>query len=159
MKIEKCPERWKPILNGEYQVSDRGRVKVTETGKIMSCSDNYAGYKIISLYRGVNKQFRVHRLVAEAFVDNFGEGDEVNHIDGNKGNNNFDNLEWVTSKENKQHAILTGLFQQRPVIDENGTWYRSVRDAARKCGLDSSSIAKVCKGEYSHTKGRFFRYA
>lgn len=158
-KLPPCHERWKCVLNGEYQVSDMGRVRVTETGKILSCAKNYAGYKVISLYRGINRQFRVHRLVAMAFINNPEKCEEVNHIDGDKGNNRYDNLEWVTSKENKQHAVITNLFPQRPVVDENGVQYRSIREAARKCGLDSSSIAKVCKGEYSNTKGKVFRYA
>ena len=88
-------ERWKAIkcLPG-YSVSDKGRVRKDSTGQIMVLSKN-GGYCRITISK------HVHRLVAESFLDK--PNDEkcwVDHIDGNRSNNNVDNLRWVTPSEN-----------------------------------------------------------
>ena len=68
------------------------------------------GYAYVNLCAGnIRKKYYVHRLVATTFLANLDDKPQVNHIDGNKLNNNVDNLEWVTAKENKAHALKTGL--------------------------------------------------
>jgi len=62
---------------------------------------------------GQQKTVCVHRLVALAFCHNPENLKVVNHIDGNKANNNYINLEWVTHKQNVQHSIKTGLQKIR----------------------------------------------
>lgn len=67
---------------------------------------NNSGYPMICLFRNrQQKAFYVHRLVAIHFVDNIDGKKEVNHIDGDKDNNVFSNLEWVTRSENQEHAF------------------------------------------------------
>ena len=67
---------------------------------------NHKGYLKVGLMKdGVYRKYRVHRLVAEAFIPNPNGCPEVNHIDGNKANNSFSNLEWVTSIQNQEHEI------------------------------------------------------
>lgn len=110
----KGEEQFKDVkgYEGLYEVSNRGRVfSHYGKGKILSDCKTSSGYKLVNLVKnGIKKDFNVHRLVANAFIDNpLGKG-YVNHIDGNKTNNLVDNLEWVTNKENMQHAIRTGLF-------------------------------------------------
>lgn len=104
-------ELWKDIPNyeGIYQVSNFGNVRNKE--KIISQFNN-KGYMCVSLYKSTRKNLRVHRLVAEVFIENPDNKREVNHIDGNKRNNKVTNLEWVTSRENKIHAVNNGLNKQ-----------------------------------------------
>ena len=99
-----------PVVGFEeyYEVSSLGRV--SNYRKIMTAYVINSGYEVIDFRINNNRHKRlVHRIVAEAFIPNPECKKEVNHKDGNKRNNAVDNLEWVTSSENKQHAINTGL--------------------------------------------------
>lgn len=61
--------------------------------------------------RFLNRDY-IHRIVAETFIDNPENKEYVNHIDGNKNNNNIDNLEWSTPSENMVHASISGLINK-----------------------------------------------
>ena len=100
-------ELWKPIEGYElnYQVSNFGRIKNTTTDFIVRPYINRTGYYAVNLYRyGKVKKYLVHRLVAKEFVYNPENKPHINHLDGNKLNNNYSNLEWCTRSENVQHA-------------------------------------------------------
>ena len=118
-------EIWKDILNyeGLYQISNLGNVKSLErTHKIynykkkekvnrtikehiMAQEKSKTGYKNVALCKeGKSKLYLTHRLVAQAFISNPNKKPQVNHKDGNKLNNNVENLEWVTASENNKHA-------------------------------------------------------
>ena len=117
-------EEWRsiPDYEGYYEVSNLGRVRSVERlvpharhgltkqqSKILrpAITDGY--YKVaLSMDRRL-RSFRVHRLVAQAFIDNPSELPEVNHKDGDKLNNNASNLEWCTHAQNIQHAFDNGL--------------------------------------------------
>ena len=115
-------EIWKEIkgYEGKYQVSNMGRVRsipheiVTQwgkyltKGKILTPRVSNTGYLRVhlSITRKTSKTISVHRLVAEAFIDNPFNLPEVNHIDGNKENNSVSNLEWCTGEYNRKHAKL-----------------------------------------------------
>lgn len=113
-------EIWKEIdgYDGLYAVSNTGKVKSlkwnhSNTEKELSQYEQ-GGYKLVGIRRnGIHHNYLVHRLVAKAFVENPRNLNVVNHIDGNKSNNNYTNLEWVTCSENTRHAIRMGL---RPAI-------------------------------------------
>lgn len=120
-------EQWKDIqgFEGIYRVSNIGRIKTLTRevskkmfggsvckyirfGKIMA-PDLVDGYHQITLSKkGAKKRFKVHRLVALVFVDNPDNKPFVNHIDADRTNNHFQNLEWCTSKENAQHCANLG---------------------------------------------------
>ena len=99
----------------------------------------------------------VHRLVAETFIPNKLNKQEVNHIDGNKANNNVNNLEWVTSSENKNHACRTGLNnrslydagkpKKKVVILETGETFESIHECARKLGCTHPAVVHCLNGE------------
>lgn len=103
MNYEKRPvniEGWEM-----YQVDTNGNV-YSKQGKIMKPSINHNGYLIVNFYHNhVRKGFGVHTLVATTFIKHEEYKNQVNHKDGNKQNNNIENLEWVTPKENVQHSI------------------------------------------------------
>lgn len=104
-------EQWKVIKDfPDYAVSDRGRVKritknrIHNMGKIMKQYKDKAGYMHISF--SVNKKmttFQIHRLVLIHFKSDCPKKHECNHKDGNKSNNNIENLEWVTRSKNQKH--------------------------------------------------------
>lgn len=118
---------WKPVIGYEqhYVVSNTGLVKsierkvrnstisfrvVKEKMKTSNTSTT-SDYLYVLLYKNdCMKNKSIHRLVAEAFITNPGNKPMVNHIDGNKLNNNVCNLEWVSSRENKAHAKELGLM-------------------------------------------------
>ena len=101
-----------PKLKDYYTVNTNGEFFSDNCGKMKTRNRAGTDYQIINFSTVDNKKrtFRAHRLVMMAFkpVENM-ENLQVNHIDGNKQNNSFENLEWCTPKENFQHAIDTKL--------------------------------------------------
>lgn len=113
-------EIWKNIdgYNGEYQVSNYGNIKSYKYSEPRILRFNYdkQNYKLVHLCKnGKRVCEKVHRLVALAFIPNIDNKPYVNHIDGNKGNNFYENLEWCTPSENNIHAYKTGLTN--PVLN------------------------------------------
>jgi hypothetical protein len=99
----------------KYLFSKDGKVKSLTTGKLMKTFLNPDGYEMVNItFRNGRRICRgVHRMVVESFFPylNNSELYEVNHMDGNKLNNNLSNLEWVTRSENLEHARVTGLYK------------------------------------------------
>ena len=118
------PELWLPVREHEglYEVSDLGRVRSVErfvktkgngkakkSSKVIAPHKHSNGYPVVNLWQhNKSKRQYVHRLVAQCFVS----GDQsltVNHIDGDKWNNNAINLEWISKADNTRHQWSTGL--------------------------------------------------
>lgn len=117
-------EIWKEIegYNGFYSVSNYGRVKSNggncgsciRKEKILSQSKTRDGYmKVRLMHKNKDKTMRVHRLVANAFIENPYNKETVNHIDGNKENNNVNNLEWSNRSEQLIHAYKNKLKESQ----------------------------------------------
>ena len=95
----------------DYTVDTEGRVYSKRKQRYLKQSINKFGYCKVTLQKDKYKKiYSVHRLVAEAFIDNPQKLPQVNHIDGNKQNNNVSNLEWSSAKHNMNEAVRIGLF-------------------------------------------------
>lgn len=152
-----------------YIINDKDEFFNTRTGNKLKTTNTVDGYVSICLMKkgGGTTLLKVHRLLMMAFrpVDDM-DKKQVNHIDGNKHNNCFDNLEWVTPKENIRHAWRTGLSnsdylqgektnfnhysekQAKTVIELLKSQKYTDKQIAEITGLPSRSfIAKIRRGE------------
>lgn len=142
-----------------YEVSNLGNVRNRKTGLMLRPDKNNDGYLRVNLCKnGKSKMFKIHRLVASAFIPNPEHKRTVNHINGIKIDNRLENLEWATHSENVKHAFKTGLTSGRPKQKvrcvETKQEFTSMTEAGRyfKCGVGSiwASIRKGwgCKGHH-----------
>ena len=133
-------------LGDFYLVSNTGEIKGVKTGKIRKKNINHEGYYfvVVSLGSRENKLLiKLHRAVAETFIGNPNDFPVINHKDGNKLNNNVENLEFCTYQYNTNHALHMGLFivNSKPVLCLNtGEIFDSMTDAARWCGCNRNNL-------------------
>lgn len=163
-------EYWKYIkgYEGLYMVSTKGRIKSVDhyikskggvrlvKGKILK-QDLIKGYLRVTLFKdGVSNHYLVHRLVAEAFIENLNKLPSVNHKDENKLNNCVDNLEWCTQTYqinygDRNNKVATKL--SKPVLQYTLDMvlvaeYPSANEAERQTGIKQSQITNCCNGKY-----------
>ena len=159
-------EIWKDIqgFEGQYKASNTGKIRSTITGKILNSSNLRSGYESVGLG---SKSYKIHRLVAKAFIKNDDETKNVvNHIDGNKLNNHVDNLEWTTTAENTRLGYITGknkvtkraVYQIDKDTDEIIKKFDSLQDARLSTKIDDGSICKVCKGRQNTAGGYKWKF-
>lgn len=175
-----------PLYKDLYMVSNTGKVKSNDRVMFVNRGNGYKsfkkgrmlllnvvkGYENITLcsLNGIQKTYKVHRLVALTFIPNPDNKPEVNHKDGVRDNNFANNLEWVTTKENCEHAFKTlkrkgssfGKFgfnnkKSKPVkqIDKNGNTigvYGCCRMAAEMTGLSKTTVCLIAKGKIKSNK-------
>lgn len=135
-------ELWKEIGNG-YFVSNYGSVR--HGNKLLTIQ--YNAYPKYGYVRVNGRTYRVHKLVARAFIPNPDGYTEVNHIDCDKTNNRVDNLEWISHKENIRHAAKSGRMAhsraRRPVVaftDQGYQVYGSINEAAKSTRKPLSTV-------------------
>lgn len=104
-------------LGDYYLVSNTGEIKGVKTGKIRKKNINHKGYYFVCVSLGsrdIKPCIKIHRAVAETFLCNLNNYPIINHKDGNKLNNNINNLEFCTYQYNTQHAIENNLMNYNP---------------------------------------------
>lgn len=168
-------------MSGLYQVSNLGNIKSlnynkTKKEKNLKSAKNRCGYYQIYLK---SKYHAVHRLVAQAFIPNPNNLPQVNHIDGNKTNNNVKNLEWCSASYNLKEAYRLGLKKaQKPNLGKTGNLngkskqvfqydklgnficsYNSTLEANRQTSILSSCINACCTGKQKTAGGFIWKYA
>lgn len=151
---------------GLYAITSCGKVWSYRRKIFLKPSISQKGYAYVSLTKdGASKKFRVHRLVAEAFIPNPENKPEVNHINEVKTDNYVRNLEWATRVENMNAGTvqerISKMRQEKlahPVYCvELGKGFNSMNEASREMGLDTSNLARsIANG--TKCKGYTFRY-
>ena len=138
-----------------YEVTVDGKVMSNQNkGKPLTPWVSNSGYLMVQTsHKGVAKKMLVHRMVAEAHLPNPEGKPHINHKDGNKLNNHVDNLEWVTMKENHDHARANGLKPPKhPVV----IYCDSLHDAAELLGCSRGAVYNATKRGFK-IKGREVR--
>jgi hypothetical protein len=136
----------KPIPNyPNYAITEDGEVWSLRFNKKLTPCRNSRGYMQVVLCKDLKyKNYTIHRLVAEAYVDNVNNYKMVNHINGIKTDNRIENLEWVTASQNIQHAFDTGLKKPsvtRLVLDTaTGIFYDSITEAAKYYNVNMKTL-------------------
>lgn len=170
------------IIKGykDYYVSKRGFVLSCKNNKKRILKpDNSKGYlRVVLSKNGKTKRFMIHRLVAQSFIRNSENKPEVNHIDGNKLNNQLNNLEWVTRSENEIHNFrILKRKVNKPWLGKTGVnnpssklviqmdldgniikKFGSAMEAARKLNKSNSHISSACRGVYETAYGYKWEY-
>ena len=147
-------------FEGLYSVNRHGDIYSEKYGKLFAKCKNSHGYVCVILRKnGIRYSKKVHRLVAETFLPNPENKREVNHIDGNKSNNELSNLEWVTSSENTRHAVNVGLISRKRMrIIETGEEFPSAVDCAKSINGSYANIYHCLNGERKTHKGYHYEY-
>ena len=192
-------EIWKDVkgYEGMYMVSNLGRIRSLDRiitqgaknnsvarhpykGRILKPIKQNIGYLTVTLK---GKIIHLHRLIAETFIPNPLAKPFINHKDGKKDNNTVDNLEWVTAKENSQHAWKTGLsymtdahreaarhsarkgapkhwipIEQYTKDGEYIQTFNSIREASQRTGANQTHISLCAKGKHKTCGGYIWKY-
>ena len=158
-------ERWRDIegFEGRYRISDHGRVFSLLSKKLLNIYTNSHGYQCVYLYLdGHYKNFKVHRLVAVAFVPNPLNLPQVNHKNEDKTYNYYTNLEWCSAAYNNNYGTRTlraAITNARPVVCiETNIIYWGAREAARQVGIHNH-ISECCNGKRKSCGGYHWRWA
>lgn len=171
-------EIWKEIegYEGLYEVSNMGRVRSLDRsvihrgkqmvlkGRVLKPGTNKEGYHFVILCKeGKKKLTRVHRLVAEAFIQNLDNKPCIDHINTERTDNRVENLKWCTYSENNLNPItLEKVYTpvaQYSLDCELIAVYPSINEAVKQTGCNKSGICRCCTGGYfDKSRGKWHKY-
>ena len=162
-------EIWKDIKDyeGHYQVSNLSRVKSIKFGKEIILKQHIRGgyYSVVLSKNGILKIFKVHRLVAQAFIPNPNNYKEVNHKDENKQNNVISNLEWCDRKYNQNYGTRTERVAEKcsKKVYQYTLDGKFVKEwsSTKECGRNGyiqQAISACCRGRYKTAHGFIWSY-
>ena len=159
---------WKdiPCFQGKYQANTNGEIRNKKNNNIIKQYINNKGYYTVTLYRNhKSSRYNVHTLIAKTFIKNNDNLPLINHMDGNKLNNNINNLEWCTSRHNIEHAYNNGLkkgcWKRVYQYDKSGKLiaiYDSQTLASMITKIKRSDISRSCNSDNSTAGGYFWRW-
>lgn len=151
-------EEWKIISKfPKYEVSSLGRIRKISTNKLLYLKDHTAGYKQVIIQEANKKYYLyVHRLVAEAFIDNPNDYPYINHKDEDKSNNSVENLEWCTPKYNANYGTCKeriGKAHHKKVkqYTKDGRFIKewdSYSEVEQALGMTQGDISKYINSEF-----------
>jgi hypothetical protein len=131
----------------DYEFYEDGSIWTNKRNHILKPQLDPDGYQSIKLSVTGSTTYKVHILIAKAFLENPDNKKQVNHIDKNRSNNHVENLEWCTSSENMKHSFKNGHKSQKPVLKllENGEteWFPSGAEASRSLGANPRAVSKA----------------
>lgn len=165
-------------MNGLYEISNTGKVRSLNYNREKRIKElrpymNTRGYWAVTLFNNNNEKVKmVHRLVAEAFIENIENNALVNHKDGNKLNNNADNLEWCTPQHNIKEAFRIGLNKTKQgtehhlsrkvkQYDKNYNYIKTwgcIKDIQKELGFKTANISACCRGKAKRAYGYIWEY-
>ena len=136
-----------------YRIRDNGVIYNKKTKKVKTPWIDNTGYLQVLLHsNGKKTHKRLHRLVAENFLENPDNLPQINHIDGDKTNPDVSNLEWVSNKDNTQHGYDNGLYRSRNNIQVK-VWdkytgdyigiFNSIRETSIKLGVNRKTLSAI----------------
>jgi len=164
-------EKWLPAFGFEssHEVSNMGNIrsyKRMQNVKYYPDARGYSRFKINDI------TIKVHRLVAQTFIPNPEGKKFVNHKNGIKTDNRSENLEWVTNKENMEHAVKNGYYKNNHSVvweekkrkvacyNDDGIYkeFDSLQEASRQMGLFASNIHHALSGKIKKSKNLYWKY-
>lgn len=156
--------KWKILKENEnYSINEKGEIKNNITKKILSPSINKdSGYYQIDLWKdNKSRKYTLHRLVANNFIPNLENKPTVDHIDGNRLNNDISNLRWATYSEQNSRFNTFGVRSEKiKVINVNGEEliFNRIKDVAEYFNCNISNISQMLKKGTFGKRGKTRNY-